>query len=670
MNKLLFYAIWLPAMTLSIFAQSEDRADGSDIDKAQDTVEQISEIESIILLDRLKHDRVEATDHDNADDLTKAEEAEEAEAIIEVLINEEDESLDKIQHILKPANTSSPRDTLISFIKITQRFYELISSEKYNKDSRAERYHLFKQMEEFFDLRETPPSHRESVANESAVFLREILDRTGIPPLDEIPDLETMLDAIEEGAPPSWTIPNTPIEIVLIDSGDEEGKFQISADNVEELKELYHSVKHFPQKETSADGYYEEYFLTPNPIIPQAWIDALPDWSKEEYNEQTFWQWISMILVVILTALLIWLNASLIKRISRNWSPLGRSALWLLVPSFAIALIFFSIDLIDDKIFITGSVLHVINFIAYLAILLAAIVLAYALGTVAADIIVGTPRFRHRDFDATLARLTIRILSLIAAIAVMIEGLHHIGFSITTVIAGAGVTGLAIALAAQSALRNIFGSLMLLLDKPFRVGERIKVHGFDGVVEEIGMRSTKLRQLDGHLTTIPNEHMADADIENVAKRPYIRRLSNITITYDTPLPKVRRAVEIIKEVLAVPDGKDSEGSGDRPGLLIESQQEFEEKMIHPNEVINNPDFPPRVVFNDFNPDSLNILMIYWYFPPDYWKFMPFSQCINEEIMRRFEEEGIEFAFPTQTIHLASGEKPKPFPQIESEDEAR
>ena len=181
------------------------------------------------------------------------------------------------------------------------------------------------------------------------------------------------------------------------------------------------------------------------------------------------------------------------------------------------------------------------------------------------------------------------------------------------------------ALAAQDTLKNFFGSIMIMLDKPFTVGQRVVVGGHDGTVEEIGFRSTRVRTLTGHLVTVPNEKVATDSVENIGRRPSIRRLTNITITYDTSLDKVQKAVEIIREILENHEGMD-------------------------------PEFPPRVYFNEFNADSLNILMVYWYFPPDYWAYLELTQRINLEIMRRFEEEGIQFAFPTTTTYLAHDDR--------------
>jgi len=192
---------------------------------------------------------------------------------------------------------------------------------------------------------------------------------------------------------------------------------------------------------------------------------------------------------------------------------------------------------------------------------------------------------------------------------------------ITSIIAGLGIGGLAVALAAQDTIKNFFGSVVLFIDKPFELGDRIVIDGHDGPVEEVGLRSTKIRTLEGHLVTIPNGELANKAIQNIGKRPYIRRVANITITYDTPPEKIDRALEIVKEILDNHEGM-------------------------------RENLPPRVYFNDLNADSLNILVIYWYHPPNYWDYLAFTERFNKEVFSRFSEEGIDFAFPTQTTYLA------------------
>ena len=228
--------------------------------------------------------------------------------------------------------------------------------------------------------------------------------------------------------------------------------------------------------------------------------------------------------------------------------------------------------------------------------------------------------------DDVLAPLVGKSIRITVFVLVLLNVIQQVsGKSITTILAAMGVGGLAIALAGQDTIKNFFGSLVILMDKPFEIGERIVFDNYDGPVESIGFRSTRIRTFEGHQVTIPNSEMVNKTIQNIGKRPYIRRLANITVTYDTPPGKVQRALDIIMEILNNHEGM-------------------------------HPEFPPRVYFNAFNAASLNIIMIYWYHPPDYWKYMQFSEYVNLQILERFNAEGIDFAFPTQTVYLANDDK--------------
>ncbi|MEX2573074.1 MAG: mechanosensitive ion channel domain-containing protein [Balneolaceae bacterium] len=198
---------------------------------------------------------------------------------------------------------------------------------------------------------------------------------------------------------------------------------------------------------------------------------------------------------------------------------------------------------------------------------------------------------------------------------------------ITSILAGIGIGGLALGLAAQDTIRNFFGSLMIFADKPFDVGDLINLDDTLGVINEVGVRTTKMTTLDGHMLTVPNGQLANITIHNIGRRPYIRRVFSVTVTYDTTPDMLDRAVDILKDILDNHEGM-------------------------------NEERPPRVYFDDLKADSLNLICFYWYHPPDYWQYMEFTEKVNRQIFRRFNEEGIDFAFPTQTIFLA-GDKDRP-----------
>jgi MscS family membrane protein len=218
------------------------------------------------------------------------------------------------------------------------------------------------------------------------------------------------------------------------------------------------------------------------------------------------------------------------------------------------------------------------------------------------------------QFVGTLRKTLKFVIVIIAAIVIA----DNLGYNISGIIAGLGIGGLAVALAAQDSLANIFGSLTVVLDKPFQVGERIKVLGHDGKVEKIGLRSIRLRTLDGHLVTIPNKELTNTAVENVALRPTIKFITTIGVVYSTQAAKLRKGVQIIKDILG--------------------EAEHVEKEFH-------------VYFNKFNAYSLDIYVVYWVTPAKYWHSLSVTEKINFAVKEAFEREGIEMAFPTQTVEV-------------------
>jgi len=234
--------------------------------------------------------------------------------------------------------------------------------------------------------------------------------------------------------------------------------------------------------------------------------------------------------------------------------------------------------------------------------------------------LVGKSETTLDDMLVPIVRKALRLT--IAIIAVLLISENILGTNIKSLLLSAGVGGIAVALAAKDTIANFFGSITIFADRPFQMGELVKIGEHQGPIEEVGFRSTRIRTLQGHLVTIPNSVITTSSVENIGKRPFIRRTSNITITYDSGHTKAKRAVEIIKEVLA--------------GV---------------QEVNTDPEKPPRVYFSDFNDWSLNIYMSYWVKPADYWLYHKVNEQVNLEIMKRFEAEQIEFAFPSQTLYL-------------------
>ena len=240
------------------------------------------------------------------------------------------------------------------------------------------------------------------------------------------------------------------------------------------------------------------------------------------------------------------------------------------------------------------------------------------------------------DMLVPMIRKTLRVFVITVGFLLVAENVFR--QDIGAWLAGLGIAGLAVSLAAQDSLRNLLGSITILFDHPFRVGDRIVFAGYDGLVEEIGFRSIKIRTLAGHLVTVPNSKIVNEPVEDISLRPSIRRIMNVTITYDTTPDKVREAVAIVKRIL---------------------EEEGIREPIHGR--VGNDEFPPRVFFSDLNAASLNIFVIYWFFPAAYWDYMAHAERLNLRLLEEFERAGIEFAFPTQTLYLA-GDPRRPLSQ--------
>jgi small-conductance mechanosensitive channel len=195
--------------------------------------------------------------------------------------------------------------------------------------------------------------------------------------------------------------------------------------------------------------------------------------------------------------------------------------------------------------------------------------------------------------------------------------LDNLGFNITTLVAGLGVGGIAIAMASQNILADLFASLSILLDKPFKVGEFIIVGDFPGSVEHIGLKTTRLRSLSGEQLIFSNTDLLSSRIRNYKRMLERRIVFKIGVEYSTDYEKLKLIPGMIREI-------------------IESIQLTRFDRCH------------FLSYGDF---ALEIETVYYVLSPNYNTYADVQQEINLKLFKRFQDEGIVFAFPTQTIHL-------------------
>lgn len=523
---------------------------------------------------------------------------------------------DSSTHPLEPGDRSSPRATLQTFISECDKANEFVRLETPSRISDYQREMVLYRILRCLDLSQIPEYRRETAGKEAVVNLKEVLDRIELPPFEDIP----------ESGP--WTIPHTQISIAKIPSGIQQGEYVFTSETVDRSSNFYEAVKHLPYRRDVKEGFRDWYLSHPKDPTLSILVRWLPGWARSRVLGQSIWQWCALLGIVIASCCLLFL----LYRVGSFRSDRFQNSnlrywitLWFPVAAMGIPI---GAKRFTEVLGVSGGVLVVVQFIADLAFLITAVVVVLAVERRITQLFLSSPKIHEQGLDAQFIRLVGRVAGIFAATLLVLEGGRRFGIPITTLLAGAGVGGLAVALAAQDTLKNLFGSLMITLDKPYRVGDRIVVKGYDGVVEEIGLRSSKIRLLTGHLVTLPNEEMARLDIENVAKRVHIRRVQDISLSFETAPEKIEDALKIIRSLL-----ENHEGQAEN--------------------------YPPRVYIDKFNPDSINLRFFCWYHPADYWKYLAFSEKLNLEIARQFHEAQIEFARPSLANYLVNESNPTP-----------
>lgn len=199
--------------------------------------------------------------------------------------------------------------------------------------------------------------------------------------------------------------------------------------------------------------------------------------------------------------------------------------------------------------------------------------------------------------------------------------LDNLGFNVTTLLAGLGVGGIAVGLALQNILGDLFSSLSIVLDKPFQIGHFVVVDNFSGTVENIGLKTTRIRSISGEIVVFSNTDLTKARLRNYKFMQERRIVFPFGVTYDTPADTLEQIPRLVKEV-------------------IDQQPDARFDRAH---------------FKDFGDSSLNFEVVYWMKTSDYTAYMDTQQAINLSLMRGCAGLGVEFAFPTRTVQLQLSE---------------
>ncbi len=340
-----------------------------------------------------------------------------------------------------------------------------------------------------------------------------------------------------------------------------------------------------------------------------------PLWQVEYFNNTLLDYLIFFLVFVLLSGVIFGFKLLLFRKISRRFGD--KKVVGLLTDivgafrsSFYIFLSFYlSLFLIE-----VPEILKILAGI--LLILWAAQHIALIIGKIV-DFGKEAYREKTQEKNDAMLRTVALIVKIILWSFILLAVLSVFGVNITGIVAGMGIGGVAVAFALQNILSDLFSSFSIYFDKPFLEGDLIVVGGKWGTVERIGIKSTRLRSLQGEEIVFSNKELTSAQVHNYRKMEKRRAEFTLGVVYETPTEKMEKIPEIVKEI-------------------VEKEEMAEFTRIH---------------FFNFGDFSLDYHLIYHIKSPDYMVFMDVNEKILLEIKRAFEKEGIEFAYPTKTIHL-------------------
>ncbi|PZF78746.1 hypothetical protein DK847_02780 [Aestuariivirga litoralis] len=359
---------------------------------------------------------------------------------------------------------------------------------------------LKKDVLDSMDLSAVPEWRRESAGLETAFMLWEILKAEGVT---KATDFRKLRDGL-------WVIPGTYIQVGTIGSGMRMGDVVFTADMVASVPALYDAVVGTRNRQ----GFSPYRYLTETPggLLPPRWAGVtqkLPGVLRWDLGSNTVFQWLIAALI---------LAAVLAIPVAVGYLFRRRGLRWFAQAVATGLLSLYATGIVVDQAGLSGAGATVMTLVFmtlfYGAFIVCVLIIGEWVGTWLSAVLTKS----DKTFDTSIVRLGTRIASAMAALGIVIYGISAAGVPVYGIIAGFGVGGLAVALAAKPTLENILAGVILFLDGSIKVGDTIDSSPLSGTVEDIGMRSTRIRAEDGSLITVTNSELADKVIRNVSRR--------------------------------------------------------------------------------------------------------------------------------------------------------
>lgn len=517
------------------------------------------------------------------------------------------------EHPLEPPDRSSPRALLETFLDSVDKAWELYSADNPGVEE------PFRIARESLDLSEYPPLVAREVSVQMVLRLKEVLDRIELPPSDQIPDAAL----VEEQEFDRWTLPHTEIQMMRIADGERRGQWVFSTGTVARAEEFYDRVKHLPYREGRTGGHIEELRTGSKAIFVMKLRKVMPSWLENDVRGMRLWQWFGLTLLVVLLTLAVLALGWLGRQMSRRGLSGRRSGSYL-VP-LALVMVPWVGGLAIDRLFeLPGAsalkVQFAFSMVGYFG-------LAWLVGlalTSIGDLVI---KFGYRDarpLKKQLVGTLFRIATIAIVTAIVLIALQRLGAPVAGLIAGVGVGGLAIALAAQGTVENLIGGMILYADQPVRVGDTCRFGDRKGTVEEVGLRSVKIRTLDRTVVTVPNADFVNMQLENLAKRDRILLRQELCLRYETTNEQLSSVLTELEGMLA-----------DHPQIA---------------------DDPLRVRFMGLGRYCFEIELFAYALTHNWPEFLAIRQDVLTKVLEIVEKSGTRLALPTE-IHYSTREEP-------------
>lgn len=530
-------------------------------------------------------------------------------------------------------NTSSPRATLQTVLASLEAVMQA-QTKGMKTYMQSDRLYLSEEEERFFefadrqfakgaetlDISQLPSGFRKVLVIESLVRMADILSKIELPPMSSVPDHEAM---VASGSV-SWRIPGSRIEITIMTEGIRAGEYLFSANTIASLGRIHDRTYDLPVRMESVQKFLETF--PPNDrkptlydayrdstasfgVLPERWAYLMPSWLTQHMLGASVWQWAAILLYLSVVVASILLVSFVYRRIeiSGRWRIFAVS---MFVVGFAILANPFLEALSLSGWILYGAGTFTVSLL-YLSIAWAGFAGANAL----AELTIKRQNLRVGGIDSQLVHLGSRLFALLLTVLLLIEGADKIGLPAYSLLTGLGVGGFAFALAARDTLANLLGSIAIMLEKPFRTRDWVKVGDMEGTVERVGFRTTRIRTFEDSIVSIPNNLVVNTPVDNLGVRGRRRQQFNWYLSHQTSRSQLQSFLSKAREIISA-----------------HPMTQAEEAHVH---------------LSDVTEEGLGIFIDFNFVAPNYGAELTARETIIFQLMELAETLKVNFAAPTQ-----------------------